>query len=122
MSKNLLEVSDLLVERIIERPFGLRQVSVKSCNYSSSEKDSCLGTPASCRQLIGSESLGAGKMLAFSGNSYLKNYIYRKRWLGNVTFGGVFLIVLGARRWLGMLHRHDMAEGFKSGFLNKNWV
>ncbi|HNG93810.1 MAG TPA: hypothetical protein PLB32_13495 [Acidobacteriota bacterium] len=34
-----------------------------------------LGTPASCRQLIGSEPLGAGKMPAFPGNIYLKNYV-----------------------------------------------
>ena len=44
--------------------------------YSLSEKDSPLGTPASCRQLIGYEPLDAGKMPALPGNIYLKSYIY----------------------------------------------
>ncbi|HND19655.1 MAG TPA: hypothetical protein PLB18_09790 [Acidobacteriota bacterium] len=42
--------------------------------YSSSEKDFLLGTPASCRQLIGSEPFGAGRMPALPGNIYLENY------------------------------------------------
>ncbi|HMZ82040.1 MAG TPA: hypothetical protein PLL06_20250 [Acidobacteriota bacterium] len=38
-------------------------------------KDFLLGMLVSCRQLIEYEPLGAGRMPAFPGNIYLKNYI-----------------------------------------------
>ncbi|HNB72160.1 MAG TPA: hypothetical protein PLS70_13660 [Acidobacteriota bacterium] len=45
--------------------------------YSFSEKDSPLGTPASCRQLLEPQPIDAGKIPALPGNIYLKCYSKR---------------------------------------------
>jgi hypothetical protein len=52
---------------------------------SFSEKDSLLGTPASCRQLIGTQPIDAGKIPALPGNIYLipgmRDEVMRMNWL-----------------------------------------
>ncbi|HNB74389.1 MAG TPA: hypothetical protein PKZ53_18770 [Acidobacteriota bacterium] len=47
---------------------------MKPSYYSFSEKDSPLGTPASCRQLLEPQPIDAGRMPALPGNIYLKCY------------------------------------------------
>ncbi|HMZ78798.1 MAG TPA: hypothetical protein PLL06_03795 [Acidobacteriota bacterium] len=64
---------------VIQRQVAGKQSSDKSEHskfffYSFSEKDSPLGTPASCRQLLEPQPIDAGKMPALPGNIYLKCY------------------------------------------------
>ena len=72
-------------------------------NYSFSERDSLLGTPASCRQLIERQPIAAGKMLVLPGNIYLKCY----RSTHQLSSHHTMVSVLACKAWI--LYKPDLS-------------